>query len=241
MISMHGWKTTDGEVTAFMQTEMPILDHFNRWSEELKTCTDNGARKQYFQQRLPGFLEDRSLFVPVLESIVGGMLYPDVKYATMFPSEVVLYRDPARMFSVRFYLWGPGEYDPIHDHNSWGVIGTALGRLDVITYRRVDDGSNERRAVVEESSRQVIPIGRTYTVVPLDRGIHRTGNPGEPAIIQVGVYGENLTGRSFVNTFDPATGEITRLYLPHVKKRMLAGQALEVLQDRRTPERQGGG
>ena len=212
-----------------MQTEFAILDHFKRWSEDLKTCPDQGARKKYFQQELPGFLKQRSLFEPVLESIVEGRLYPDVKYATMFESEIVLYRDPGRMFSVRFYLWGPGEYDPIHDHNSWGVIGTALGTLDVINYKRVDDGSDERHAVLEEASRQFIPTGQTYSVFPLNRGIHRTGNASEPAIVQVGVYGENLTGRSYVNIFDARTGEVTRLYLPHVKKRMLARQALEVL------------
>ena len=213
-----------------MKTDMAIVDHFNRWSEDLKTCTDMGARKAYFQQVFPGFLKEKTLFMPVLESIVEGRLYPDVKYATMFESEVVLYRDPGRKFSVRFYLWGPGEYDPIHDHNSWGVIGTALGTLDVINYKRIDDGTDGRHAVIEETSRQFIPTGQTYSVFPLNRGIHRTGNAGEPAIIQVGVYGENLTGRSYVNVFDSRTGEVTRLYLPHVKKRMLAGKALDVLQ-----------
>ncbi len=213
-----------------MKTDVAMLNHFKRWSEDLKTCTDQGTRRKYFQQELPVFLTQQSLFVPILESIVEGRLYPDVKYATMFESEIVLYRDPDRRFSVRFYLWGPGEHDPIHDHNSWGLIGTALGTLDVINYRRLDDGADERHAVLEEASRQFIPTGRTFPVYPLDKGIHRTGNAGEPAIIQVGVYGENLTGRGYVNVFDRGTGEVTRLYLPHVKKRMLARQALEVLQ-----------
>lgn len=212
-----------------MGEETAVLNHFNQWSGDLRTCTDTGAVKSYFQQVLPAFLKERTLFVPLLESIVEGRLYPDVKYATMFDSEIVLYRDPERLFSVRFYLWGPGEYDPIHDHNSWGVIGTALGTLDVMNYRRLDDGSDERHAVLEESSRQFIPTGQTYSVFPLDSGIHRTGNANEPAVIQVGVYGENLTGRSYVNVFDARTGEVTRLYLPHVKKRMLARQALDVL------------
>lgn len=195
----------------------------------MKACRDRGARKEYFHREFPGFLKERSLFVPLLESIAAGGLYPDVKYATMFDSEIVLYRDPGRAFSVRFYLWGPGEYDPVHDHNSWGVIGTALGTLDIINYRRLDDGSDERHAMLEETSRQFVPLGQTYPVFPLNKGIHRTGNAGEPAIIQVGVYGENLTGRSYVNVFDLRTGDVTRLYLPHVKKRMLARHALETL------------
>lgn len=212
-----------------VKTEIAIVDRFNRWSEDMKACRDGGARKEYFQRELPGFLKERSLFVPVLESIAAGGLYPDVKYATMFDSEVVLYRDPGRAFSVRVYLWGPGEYDPVHDHNSWGVIGTALGTLDTINYRRLDNGSDESRAMLEETSRQFVPVGQTYSVFPLNEGIHRTGNADDPAIIQVGVYGENLTGRSYVNVFDLKTGDVTRLYLPHVKKRMLARHALESL------------
>jgi predicted metal-dependent enzyme (double-stranded beta helix superfamily) len=147
----------------------------------------------------------------------------------MFESEIVLYRDPERMFSARLYLWGQGDYDPIHDHNSWGIIGTALGTLDVINYERVDDGSNEHHAALEERSRQFIPTGQTYPLFPLNKGIHQTGNANEPVIIQVGIYGPNLTGRDYVNVFDLDTGNISRLYLPHMRKQMLAGQALKAL------------
>jgi hypothetical protein len=45
----------------------------------------------------------------------------------------------------------------------------------------------------------------------------------------VGIYGKNITGRDYVNIFDGNTGEISRLYLPHVKKCMLVRKALEVL------------
>jgi predicted metal-dependent enzyme (double-stranded beta helix superfamily) len=212
-----------------MQNRLGILDRFDRWSDEIRALRDAGDRKGYFQQELPALLQERSLFAPVMEAIVGGGEYPDVRPSTMFDSEIVLYRDPGRLFSVRFYLWGPGEYDPVHDHNSWGVIGTVLGTLDTINYRRLDDGAEERHAVLEECSRQFIPAGRTYAVFPLNRGIHRTGNASEPAIVQVGVYGENLTGRTYVNVFDVRTGEVNRLYLPHVKKRMLARRALDLL------------
>jgi predicted metal-dependent enzyme (double-stranded beta helix superfamily) len=214
-----------------MEMRLEILDHFARWSQEVKTLTDTGARKDFFRQELPNLLKDKALLKTVLRAIVENRPYPDVSSATMFDSEIVLYRDPGKMFSVRFYLWGPGEYDPIHDHNSWGVIGTALGTLDIINFRRLDDGSDERHAVLEECSRQFIPTGETYPVFPLNKGIHQTGNANDPAIIQVGIYGENLTGREYVNVFDLKTGEVSRLYLPHAKKRMLARNALEAFSE----------
>jgi predicted metal-dependent enzyme (double-stranded beta helix superfamily) len=212
-----------------MQMKLDILDHFARWSQEIKALKDSGQQREYIIQELPVLLKDKEIFISLLRAIVDQAAYPDVRSATMFESEIVLYRDPDRMFSVRLYLWGQGDYDPIHDHNSWGVIGTALGTLDIINYRRVDDGSDERHAVLEECSQQFIPTGQTYSIFPLNKGIHQTGNANDPAIIQVGIYGRNLTGRNYVNLFDINTGNISRLYLPHVKKRMLAGQALEVL------------
>jgi predicted metal-dependent enzyme (double-stranded beta helix superfamily) len=212
-----------------MQMKLDILEVFTQWSHGLKACGETGARREFFKKELPGLLKEKALFVPLLNAIVEEGPFPDVRLSTMFESEIVLYRDPERMFSVRFYLWGPGEYDPIHDHNSWGVIGTALGTLDIINYTRLDDGSDERHAVIEECSRQFIPTGETYSIYPLDRGIHKTGNANEPAIIQVGVYGGNLTGRSYVHVFNSETGEVSKLYLPHVKKRILAGQSLDAL------------
>jgi predicted metal-dependent enzyme (double-stranded beta helix superfamily) len=212
-----------------MQMKLDVLDHFTRWSQEIKALKDTGRQREFIIAELPVLLKDRAFFISLLSAIIKQAPYPDVKSATMFESEIVLYRDPGRIFSVRLYLWGQGDYDPIHDHNSWGVIGTALGTLDIINFMRVDDCSDERHAVLQECSRQFIPTGQTYSIFPLNKGIHKTGNANDPAIIQVGVYGRNLTGRDYVNVFDFNTGEISRLYLPHVKKCMLARQALEAL------------
>jgi predicted metal-dependent enzyme (double-stranded beta helix superfamily) len=212
-----------------MQMKLDILDHFARWSQEIKTLKDSSQQREFIITELPVLLKDKEIFISLLRAIMDQAPYPDVRSATIFESEIVLYRDPDRMFSVRLYLWGKGDYDPVHDHNSWGVIGTALGTLDIINYMRVDDCSDERHAVLKECSRQFIPTGQTYSIFPLNKGIHKTGNANEPVIIQVGIYGNNLTGRNYVNVFDINTGEISRLYLPHMKKHMLAMQALDAL------------
>jgi predicted metal-dependent enzyme (double-stranded beta helix superfamily) len=212
-----------------MQMKLDILDNFTRWSQEIKALKDTSEQRDFIITELLVLLKDKEIFISLLRAITDQASYPDVRSATMFESEIVLYRDPERMFSVRLYLWGQGDYDPIHDHNSWGVIGTALGTLDIINYSRADDCSDERHAVLQECSRQFIPTGRTYSIFPLNKGIHKTGNANDPIIIQVGVYGKNLTGRDYVNIFDINTGKISRLYLPHVKKCLLARQALEAL------------
>ena len=47
--------------------------------------------------------------------------------------------------------------------------------------------------------------------------------------MQVGIYGENLTGRNYINLFNESDGRIVKLYTPQVKKRMLAREALLIL------------
>lgn len=197
-----------------------------RWSEGLRPLKDMGSCIGYMERELPVLLEDGELFREILRAIVERDSYPDINTDTMFVNEIVLFRDPVRGFSLRMCLWGPGECDPVHDHNSWGVIGTVSGCLTVIGYQRLDDGMDERCAVIEEAGRELLPVGCTYSVLPLNQGIHCTGNADASVIVQVGVYGKNLTGRNYIHAFDPATGEISRLYSPQAKKRMLARQAL---------------
>jgi hypothetical protein len=199
------------------------------WSEGLRARSGNDTQIGYLQRELQDLLLDAELFKEILSNIVEGESYPDIHTNTMFASEIILFRDPVRGFSLRMCLWGPGEYDPIHDHNSWGVIGTVSGCIEVINYQRLDDGSDERCARLEESGRDLLPIGGTYSILPLNHGIHCTGNPYTSTIVQLGVYGKNLTGRNYLNAFDAKTGEISRLYSPQVKKRMLAQQALKSL------------
>ena len=128
-----------------MQEKIPLFEHAERWSREIGHREDAGRHREFFLQELPNVLKDKAVFRPLLQAISDESEYPDVRSATMFTGEIVLYRDPKKLFSVRLYLWGPHEYDPVHDHNSWGVIGTALGTLDVTSYRRLDE---DRKSVV---------------------------------------------------------------------------------------------
>jgi predicted metal-dependent enzyme (double-stranded beta helix superfamily) len=200
-----------------------------RWSEEIVPITDSASRIDYFHKVLPELLLDRGLFGQILENIVNGGPCPDARTATMFPNEIILFQDPGREYSVRMYLWGHGESDPVHDHNSWGVIGAVSGAIEVAGYQRIDDGSDEYRALLKQTGRILVPAGKTCSVLMLNKGIHKTGNADSSAIVQVSVYGRNLTGRNYVNIYDPGTGMISRLCSQQIRKRLLARDALQGL------------
>lgn len=176
---------------------------------------------------IPDFISDKRLFKEILAGMMRGDAYPDLAYATMFDSEVILYRDPAGLFSLRMFLWEPGQYDPIHDHNSWGVIGLVHGQLEVIDYLRRDDGANEHYAQLTETNRRVLKPGRTAFVRGLE-SIHQTGNPTLQTIIQVSLYGRAMTKRNYINGFDITTGRVYPIYAPKIRKQQLARQALAV-------------
>ena len=203
-----------------------IVTMCSKWGKGLKDFSDNASRISYMKQELPGIIADRRLIRSILSDIISGEYYPDIHYATMFDSEIILYRDPNRLFSLRIYLWDALEYDPVHDHNSWGVIGPALGDLEVISYGREDGGSQKDYAHLVECERKIIEPGNTYSVLPLNAGIHRTGNPNDQPIVQFSVYGQKLTDRNYVNTYDLHSGKISPLFSPPIKKSILAQKAL---------------
>lgn len=197
----------------------------------LSHLKENQERIEFTRELLPKLLCDRSLFGTILRDLIVKREYPDLNYPTMFDSEFILYTDPDRLFSLRMFLWEPGAYDPIHDHNSWGVIGPVIGQLEVINYQRSDDGSEEGYAHLVETERRIIIPGDTYFVLPLDIGIHKTGNPGNETIIQVSIYGEAQSTRNHINGFDFESKKVYPIYAPKTKKRLLAQQALYHLEE----------
>ena len=120
-----------------------LLEICNRWSESIEKIPGDAARIEFFKNELPVFLQDQSIFLKLLKNIKGGSPYPDLRQAQMIDDEILLYLNPKRLFSLRMFLYGPGDYTPIHDHNSWGVSGAAVGELGVIRYIREDDDTVE--------------------------------------------------------------------------------------------------
>lgn len=205
-----------------------LIDFCETCAGELPKRTEPEACIGLINRLLPELVSDKDLFREILTGMARGDEYLDLRYATMFDSEVILYRDPKRLFSIRMFLWQPGEYDPIHDHNSWGVVSPALGELEVVNYLRTDDGTRADFAQLVETGRNVIKPGETTYVCGSD-SIHKTGNPGQKINIQISLYGPSQTGRDYINGFDHTTGRIYPIYAPKIRKQHLALQALEGL------------
>jgi predicted metal-dependent enzyme (double-stranded beta helix superfamily) len=202
-----------------------LLEICNGWSEAVEGLSGDAARMEFFQNELPGFLLKQTVFMKLLKNIKAGSPYPDLRQAQMIDDEILLYLNPKRLFSLRMFLYGPGEYTPIHDHSSWGVSGAAAGELGVIRYSREDDGSVEGFAQLLQAAPVYLQPGEIELTRPLNEGIHQTGNPVDGTTIMVSIYGSPIR-RLYINRFDDKTGKVEKLYPPRVRKKMLAAQAL---------------
>jgi predicted metal-dependent enzyme (double-stranded beta helix superfamily) len=203
-----------------------MLDICQRWSQSIENISGNAARLEFFQGELPVLLQNRSVFVKLLKNIKKGSPYPDLRRAQMIDDEILLYLNPKRLFSLRMFFYGPGDYTPIHDHNSWGVSGSAMGELGVVRYRREDDGSIDGHARLRQTARLNLQPGETELTRALNDGIHQTGNSGEGITIMISVYGSPIR-RLYINWFDLEHNKVYKLYPPRIKKKMLAAQALK--------------
>ena len=205
---------------------------FDRWSQSMRHYSGRKERISYIYKEMPALLLKRSLFKNVLTDISKGRSYPDVRQATMFENEIILFINANRLFSVRLYLYEPGQYTPVHDHNSWGVYGAVFNRIEVIRYRREDDETKQGYARLREFERLDLQPGKTALVMPLNDGIHQAGNPDENTSVMLSVYGTPIR-RLYVNQYDPLQNKVSKLYPPRLRKKILAARALEAI-DKRT-------
>jgi predicted metal-dependent enzyme (double-stranded beta helix superfamily) len=222
-------------MTAWRKMPPTLRKICESWSDELENISGYEQRLAYVRSMMPDLLLDAPIFTEILRNVTDGSEYPDSRRAGMFDNELLLYIDPKRIFSIRLYLWAPGEYTPIHDHNAWGIIGPVTGKLQVTQYLREDAGSDENFARLKESENRVLTAGQTDVVLPLNNGIHKTGNPGDMTSATVQLYG-NPIRRTYINRFDPVSGRIGRIYPPRTKMRILASEALRGMQEPRCAE-----
>ena len=190
---------------------------FDRWSDSLQTLKDMEKRIFYIGKELPDLLLNRQLFKKIMTNIVKGQIYPDARQATMFSNEFILFISDRRLFSVRLYIYEPGQYTPIHDHNSWGVYGCVHSSIEVIRYRREDDESRPGYARLREMERPILHPGQTASVLPLNDGIHRAGNPDGRTSVMLCVYGTPIR-RLYVNEYDDRQNRVSKRYPPPPEK-----------------------
>lgn len=125
---------------------------------------------------------------------------------------------PDQSLSLYAIVWTPGQWTPVHDHGSWGVVGVWRGMLEEHSYIRTgahDATVRECDAGIELQRGGVILIGpgSVTSFVPNPDHIHRTGvGADRPQAVSLHLYGRNMN--SF-HLYDVAAGTRRKVALAH--------------------------
>lgn len=102
--------------------------------------------------------------------------------------QYLLYADPDRRFSLVSFVWGPGQYTPVHDHRIWGVIGMLRGAELNQPYRLDASGTPRPHGAPQRLDR-----GDVVSFVPERGDIHQVSNALDNATsISIHVYGGDI-------------------------------------------------
>ncbi len=122
----------------------------------------------------------------------------------------LIYSAPDGNLSLYALVWLPGQWTPIHDHGSWGVVGVVEGVLEEQNYVRLspDDGRDAGIALARGGV-VLLTRGAVSTFVPNPDHIHVTGvsTEGKP-VVSLHLYGRAMTD---FNVYDMAAGTRRRV------------------------------
>jgi len=116
----------------------------------------------------------------------------------------LLHEEPDHSLAVLVVNWLPGRGTPPHDHGTWAVVAGIEGVERNVRYSRVDDGSRDDYAELEE--KHAFDAAPGELVCMKTGGIHKVTNETGTMTLSLHTYGRhiNFTERS---QFDLATRE----------------------------------
>jgi 3-mercaptopropionate dioxygenase len=126
----------------------------------------------------------------------------------------LIYEAPDNSLSLYALVWLPGQWTPVHDHGSWGVVGVVEGVLEERSYVRLtpDRGADED---IDLARGGTILLGRgaVTSFVPNPDHIHITGVPDDrPRAVSLHLYGRMM---SSFNIYDVAARKRRRIHVAH--------------------------
>ena len=121
---------------------------------------------------------------------------------------------PSGNLSLFALVWLPGQWTPVHDHGSWGVVGIVRGVLEERSYMSATGEIMADRDIrLKRGGVVLLNPGSVSSFVPNPDHIHMTGVPAErEGCISLHLYGRNMN--SF-HIYDVAAGTRRMIDVPH--------------------------
>ena len=99
-------------------------------------------------------------------------------------------------------VWRPGQWTPVHDHGTWGVVGVLEGALEERSYLPVGNAINDNERIELQSGGIVLLApGSVSTFVPNPDHIHMTGVPEDrEKVVSLHLYGRLMNNFHIYDT-----------------------------------------
>lgn len=125
-----------------------------------------------------------------------------------------VYFCPRETISLFAIVWLPGQWTPVHDHGSWGVVGVVRGSLEERAYMcPTGEICRDEGIVLRRGGVVLLNSGAVTSFVPNPDHIHVTGvDEAEEPCVSLHLYGRNMN--SF-HIYDLAAGTRKLIDVPH--------------------------
>ncbi len=116
--------------------------------------------------------------------------------------------------SLYTLVWTPGQWTPVHDHGTWGVVGVVEGVLEERNFICMDHENLTNKNIKLARSGPILLSENTVTTfVPNPDHIHKTGVPEDRGqVVSLHLYGRTMN--SF-HTYDYDAGTRERITVFH--------------------------
>jgi predicted metal-dependent enzyme (double-stranded beta helix superfamily) len=96
--------------------------------------------------------------------------------------------------SLYSLVWLPGQWTPVHDHGSWGVVGVVEGILEERSYMCLDGQIHDDTGIrLKRGGVILLDEGSITSFVPNPDHIHVSGVPDDRArAVSLHLYGRNM-------------------------------------------------
>ncbi len=118
------------------------------------------------------------------------------------------------LLSLFALVWLPGQWTPVHDHGTWGVVGVVEGVLEERNYIRLDpDRARDRDIRLARGGVILLGESTVTSFVPNPDHIHMTGVPADrPRAVSLHLYGRELSN---FHVYDVAAGSRRLIEVEH--------------------------
>jgi predicted metal-dependent enzyme (double-stranded beta helix superfamily) len=122
--------------------------------------------------------------------------------------QYALYRAEDGSLTLFSLVIPAGAETPVHDHLAWGLVGVYRGQQHETVYRRLDDGQDTSKAMLEVSRTQVMDTGQFYSLLPPLDDIHYVKTVSPEPSVSIHLLA-NDTACVWRHRFEPSTGIVT--------------------------------